>query len=112
MLNLIKKHINSSDKKRTITKNEFNSILKELKEITTIEKANTEIKENYKNKAYYYRVICTTFPTFPQFIGGVHAEYGRNIEIETYYCTNPNTLVLYFRGNSKEVKNLKNIDIV
>ena len=99
MANLIRKYVTASDRKKTVSNMEFNSILEELKEVTTIFSTYVEKKE----KEYFYCINLTKFPSYPDFIGKVHSKYGRNIEISTYYYSG-NTFTVCIRGNSKEVK--------
>ena len=98
------------DRKRALTKKELQEVEKELSQKTEIKWMMTE-KRPYESKDHYFYVLkIKEFREYPQFIGDLHAKYGRGIDIVTYHVNKEiftNTygeMLLYIRGYAKEIK--------
>lgn len=94
------------DNKKALTKEEFNEVRKIFESLTEVISVGRNDKRRDNQKVYFHRLTVKTFPEFVIIIGKIHEMFGRNIEIETFWGEE-NTLDVWFRGYSKELRNIR-----
>lgn len=91
------------DKKQALTKKEVQEVEKTLREQEVLLATYTEDRTIDNKKQYFHGFHIAKFETYPQFIGSIHEQFGRGIEIQTYYSSDVNTMNLLIRGYAKEL---------
>ena len=95
--------IKTNDRKQALTLKEVKQVEEELKKETVIVNNGTDIKIEDNKNTHFYWFRVNKFENLPLFIGKVHEQFGRKIDIRTYY-SDESTIELYFKGYSKELK--------
>ena len=100
MANLIK----TSDKRQSFTHNEVLQIALALKDRTEVLSSGTDYTYESDKKVYFYWYRIKKFTEFPSFIGWVHQQYGRGLDIRTYWNNEENgTIDVYFKGYARDI---------
>ena len=100
MANLIK----TSDRRQTFTYNEVQQISLALKDRTEVLSSGTDYIYEGDKKVYFYWYIIKKFTELPSFIGWVHQQYGRGLDIRTYWNNEEKeTINVYFRGYARDI---------
>ena len=98
-MNLIK----TTDRRQALTYNEMQQIELALKDRTDILNSGTDYKVGDKETIYFYWFKIKKFETYPMFIGWVHQQYGRGIDIRTLYTDDEDVIEINFRGYAREL---------
>ena len=99
-MNLIK----TTDRRQALTYNEMKQIELALKDRTDIVSMGTDYEYIDNKKVHYYWYKIKKFETYPMFIGWVHQQYGRGIDICTLYTDIDNIIEINFRGYARDIK--------
>lgn len=100
MANLIK----SLGKRQTFTYNEVQQIALALKDRTEVLCSGTDYTYESDKKVYFYWYRIKKFTEFPSFVGWVHQQYGRSLDIRTYWNNEEKgTIDVYFKGYARDI---------